>query len=128
MLRSPLVANGLVIKWEMEQMLNFDRLCELEPRLRDLELRAKASPLLDNPRFCANEFWMNHKRDGIGQQLKLLVGWDSENRLPELRTTEAYDVAVYHLYELLPACRNCDCLRMPDGVEQEIMDALAGRS
>ena len=89
-------------KAEMER---FDALCEKEPRLRALYLRAKA--VRDDGKaksFCANNLWVNE----LKPVLLDLVGWDVHS--PELRTPEVYDLAYDTIYEALPNCRRCMCM------------------
>ncbi len=87
-----------------KRMERFGLLCEKEPRLRGLYAQARA--IRDDrhtPSFCANNVWVN----ALKPQLLELVGWEARN--PDLRTSEAYDLAYEMVYEALPDCRNCLC-------------------
>jgi hypothetical protein len=101
--------------------LDFDQLARLEPRLRDLEARAKSYHRDKNPNFCGNAVWYGYSgfRPGLKEVLCGLVGYEAD-RPGVLETEEAYDVAYDHLFELLPDCRGrCAC--------SVIMEALVGR-
>lgn len=92
---------GLKLKWS--------QLVKWEPRLKELQRDIKA--VKDDPTrpaFCANLVW--YKAGGFKVRLCHLVGWDAEGSEPLLHTPEAYDLAYDRLYELLPPCRNCNCL------------------
>jgi hypothetical protein len=85
----------------------FEVLCEKEPYLATLLAQARAvHDDTSKPSFCANHVWV----DVLKPQLLELVGWEARN--PELRTSEAYDLAYDVIYEALPACRNCGCYGM----------------
>jgi hypothetical protein len=61
--------------------------------------------------ICANDRWYGYrewKDRGLRDGVISLVGWFSKR--PELKTTEAYDIAYQHIYRLLPNCRNCSCI------------------
>ena len=53
------------------------------------------------PSFCANDVW--YRPGSFKSRLVRLAGWWAEK--PELRTSEAYDVAYDELYQQLPDCR-----------------------
>jgi hypothetical protein len=97
-----------------DTQLDFVSLCIAEPRLLELEARARA--IKDDGqtrRFCANHRWhgcigCDVCYGGLEQALTRLVGWGAET--PELRSEATYDVAYDHLIRLLPPCRNCMCL------------------
>jgi len=55
-------------------------------------------------RYCASRFWHGYAGTGFKDRLLELVGWETDR--PTLRSSEAYDVAYDHLYELLPDCRH----------------------
>jgi hypothetical protein len=59
--------------------------------------------------FCANDWWYDCFKPWLVKQ----VGFGADQ--PELRTTEVYDVAYDALYEQLPDCRNCRCIRIDPG-------------
>ncbi len=90
--------------------LDFAGLCELEPRLRDLEKEARS--IEDDGRrvfFCSNYVWMPLNGD-----LRALVG---VARLPQpgddadgpLYDSRSYELAFEALSPLLPPCRGCGC-------------------
>jgi hypothetical protein len=84
----------------------FRELCRREPRLATLERDVQAVKDTGGPWFCANDHWYG----SFKPRLVRLVGFGADE--PELRTTEAYDVAYGALYEQLPDCRNCRCVRI----------------
>jgi len=87
----------------MKSNMTFDKLCEIEPRLRHLEMEAKSIQAGDD--FCANEVW--YESGGIKSQLRKLVGnegCDSQN--PSLRSSEAYSLVYQYLWAILPNCRH----------------------
>jgi hypothetical protein len=93
--------------------LTWAELATLEPALAQLEreIRAWARTPLGRD-FCANARWYGYGRfKGMGYRARVvaLVGWGSRHPDPRLRTSDAYDTAYRHLYELLPDCRECAC-------------------
>jgi len=108
-------------------MITWDELVEAEPKLAELEteilaiaeldrlaresgqaVRAGSAVLIAPDCFCANStFFGDAGWEGFDRRLDRLVGWDARNKA--LRTVEAYDTAFWHLYDLLPDCRNCGC-------------------
>ena len=92
----------------MKSNITFDQLCEIEPRLRLLEMEAKSIQAGDD--FCANEVW--YRPGGIKSRIVVLVGLEgccSKN--DTLCSSEAYDVVYQHLWAILPDCRHRgDCL------------------
>ncbi len=97
----------------MDQNLDFDALCELEPALRELETDVRA--VRDDGSgsfFCSNFIWL--PLDG---RLKQLVG-TGRRRFhamlgePEvLHHSRAYETAYLHLSPMMPKCRACGCVR-----------------
>ncbi|WP_417736292.1 hypothetical protein [Rosistilla oblonga] len=89
--------------------MTFEELCEIEPRLTELERKAKAAELVKYDRqFCANAYWA----DAIKPALTSLVGWDLVGEADDrLKTMEAYNLTYDHLYSLLPNCNQCGCVR-----------------
>ena len=87
---------------------SFEELCNRVPELVELEARTRA--VRDDGSasfFCANNTWF-----AIRRRLDELVGvW----RLPGgpaddvLGGSAAHEVALAHLYPLLPPCRACGC-------------------
>ncbi len=113
-----------------QQRSEFDRLCQLEPRLSDLFDRARSlyeqatrttspRPWLSLEKFVGREWYRTaalprrplagkhdaHDAtggDGVKQQMCKLVGWGApEDADPTLKTSEAYDVAYAILYNQL---------------------------
>ena len=127
----PLTDNDIV---PVRAFMSFDDLVQLEPRLAELEARIKAHAKANHrkDRYCANAHWLHipdfrrgRKRSivepsdsklsvwenpdwGFKRQLSALVGFDAQKKA--LRSSEAYDIAYEHLYELLPSCRHCSCI------------------
>ena len=90
----------------MTKRLTFKQLAKLDPRLMDLYNEAIETKDPGGPSFCANYVW--YKPGGLKERLTDLVGWGAET--PELRSTEAYDLAYLTIYDALPNCRNCNCM------------------
>ena len=87
----------------MKSNITFEQLCELEPRLRELEMETKAIQVGRD--FCASEVW--YKPGGIKSHLRKLVGYEgchSKNQM--LCSDEAYHVVYQHLWAILPNCRH----------------------
>ena len=106
-------------------MITFDELCEMEPSLCRVDRAMKG--IKDDGKeasFCANIIWY----ELVKPRIRALVGWKVEEKrggiwnladgtvegqedTPHaLRSTEAYALVYHHLYEQLPACRNCMCM------------------
>ena len=92
--------------------ITFGQLCELEPRLPDLERQAQelADPQ-DTDWFCSNFAWLP-----LNAQLKALIGVARPGvesaEMSDLRySSRSYEVAYLHLSAFLPPCRNCGCVR-----------------
>ena len=89
---------------------DFDELCRLEPRLRELEEEVRA--VRDDGRqsfFCSNFSWLplnGRLRDLLGVARRPRPGDAPE---PRLYDSCAYERAFQHLSRLLPACRGCGC-------------------
>ena len=108
-------ASGKRIKPDLKR---FRELAKREPGL--LGLLQKARSIKDDktdPSFCANRIWYGFW--GLKAQLCKLVGWEASN--PELRTTDAYNVAYETVSDALPYCRNCSCYWPFDTYEQRKM-------
>lgn len=90
----------------------FMQLAKAEPRLNqilDYVDRTKQESR-GKEHVCANALWFgwdDHR--SILNWMRRLVGWDAHGSAPELRTTEAHDIAKEYLYSRLPACRKCRC-------------------
>jgi hypothetical protein len=93
-----------------DQYPSWEQLIELEPRLdelrKEIELIEDDDPSPDTF-FCANGTW---KQLFLWRFLDL-VGWSRKSGDPRLRTSAAYGLAHFKLYNLLPGCRNCLCMR-----------------
>lgn len=90
--------------------LTWGALCQLEPRLLELEKRCRSYKRKRGEPFCANAVWYGHgKHTGIKPVLVQLVGWGAKSAPAPLPTEEAYDLAYEYLYALLPDCRDCLC-------------------
>jgi hypothetical protein len=91
--------------WSGNRAAAFQELCLLEPGLAQLEREIRALPDAGKY-FCANEHW--YPPGTFRSRLLRLAGWNAVR--PELRTSEAYDLAYDYLYALLPDCPECACL------------------
>ena len=88
-------------------------LAEIEPELLIIEANLKA--IKDNKRnksFCANAIWFGYPGHSPSYKMWMhrLVGSYVRKDNPRLITSEAYDCAYHHLYDILPDCRNCACI------------------
>jgi hypothetical protein len=102
------------------QKAKFDRLCELEPRLRQLYDEAKAVNWME-PIPCANTWWYGYGVGDSGRfsdvvnsprnRLDLLVGYHVEKvgGPAELSTREAHNLALHVIYRALPDCDERCC-------------------
>jgi hypothetical protein len=83
----------------VQQIVTFEQLVKIEPRLKDLQSQAEQ---IDgsNPDFCANEVWYR----ALKPILLNLVGWEAAH--PLLKSKEAYDCAYQRIYERLPNCKH----------------------
>ncbi len=89
----------------------FDRLCQLEPRLSALLDRARTlyeqaptgpRPWLRLDKFVKHQWYGHGDQGGLKQSMCKLVGWGApEDADPTLKTSEAYDVAYAILYNQL---------------------------
>jgi hypothetical protein len=87
----------------IQKSITFDELCELEPRLRDLEM--EIGLMKTGNKFCALEVW--YKPRGLKSQLCQLVGNISCHKNDAiLGSSEAYSVVYQHLWSLVPDCRH----------------------
>jgi hypothetical protein len=95
--------------------VTWDDLVIMEPELLSLE-RDITTFSKENKRkrsFCANWVWYRSVEEGgmgFRERLFPLVGWEARvvNRI--LNSQTAWDIAYHHLYNLLPNCRNCQCM------------------
>jgi hypothetical protein len=86
--------------------VTWQQLVRREPRLGEL-LRQARAVRAKGKHFCANAVWYAQFKP----RLCRLVGWARRDE-PILGTMEAYDVAHETVYEALPGCRDCLCLRL----------------
>jgi Meiotically Up-regulated Gene 113 (MUG113) protein len=90
----------------------------LEPRL--IEVFVRAASVVDDgsaPYFCANEtfFGYGDARASIKHAIVELVGWSAPwSSHSDLKTEAAYDTVYERIYEALPDCRDCGCVRLSD--------------
>jgi len=95
----------------MDRAPSFDELCELAPKLREVEASARAVSDDGGDFFCANNAWFRIKR-ALSQTLGV---WrrPAEGEAPDvaarLGESEAFETAFRALYPLLPPCRSCGC-------------------
>lgn len=102
----------------MSKKLTWGKLTKLEPELIMLETMIKReAPTRDDEGeryFCANNVWYEKYKP----ILLRLIGKYREDKLkyndPYLKTSNAYDTAYTHLYNLLPDCCNCSCISTED--------------
>jgi hypothetical protein len=94
--------------------LSWERIVEIEPRLRAVEREIMIIAHSDSasPRwkpFCANAIWYGYLDPSFSfkKRVHRYTGWYAEK--PELRSQAAYRLAYEHLYNLLPDCRGCMC-------------------
>jgi hypothetical protein len=93
--------------------MTFDELVMQEPELRRLEEVAfgYAHEFRAHVPRCRNWLWYGPGPDGTGIRERLLFLAGNVARNPALRTHEAWHVASWHPYEILPECRQCACPR-----------------
>jgi hypothetical protein len=80
--------------------VTFDEMKQLEPELGRLERHIEQIGRKRGKPFCANGLWYFYFKPAMCQ----LVGYEARRK--ELQSSEAYDVALHHLYYLLPDCRH----------------------
>lgn len=92
------------------EAIDFEALCRLEPRLRELEEEVGAVRDGGGSFFCSNFVWLPLDGD-----LRALVGVARRGADPSggavLREGSSYEVAYRHLSSLMPPCRDCGCRR-----------------
>jgi hypothetical protein len=104
----------------MDAPLDFERLCELEPRLRDVAAAAHA--ITDDREldfFCANHRWLPlavRLRDYVGAMRR---GERAGDETDVLFRYEAYLCAYLELCDLMPPCRDCGCRRFEETRRRE---------
>ncbi len=106
----------------------WEKLVSEEPELLELEKRARARRRLDSlkrrilaigepvpeavlewaEKTCTLNEWYAITSEGGDTEARVerLVGWFARN--PKLRSSEAYDCALEHLWRILPKCRHDD--------------------
>jgi hypothetical protein len=89
--------------------VTWNDLVRTDPRLAGLLIEVRQLGATA-PRFCGVSAWYGYgSRDGgVKARLYRLAGFGSNK--PELRTREAYEVALETLYAALPPCRGCACV------------------
>jgi hypothetical protein len=89
--------------------LSWERIVEIESRLKAAERDIKAVADKGGRSFCANAIWYGYLDPGFSFKARVnrYTGWHAE--APELRSMAAYDMAYDYLYDLLPGCRACLC-------------------
>ena len=78
----------------MTERIKFTRLCEIEPRLKDLYDEVKKDKAWRDKRDW--NVWRDYK-----SQIENLVGWESSSTDSLLISPEAYDVAYQTIYKKL---------------------------
>jgi len=78
----------------MTERIKFTRLCEIEPRLKDLYDEVKKDKAWRDKRDW--NVWRDYK-----SQIENLVGWESSSTDSVLISPEAYDVAYQTIYKKL---------------------------
>lgn len=107
----------------MESLPDYETLAALEPRIKDLERRARA--VKDDGSgafFCSNYLWLpmyTELRDLIGAQRKRV---DGESKQGILYDSYAFEQVYIELSRLLPPCRDCGCRKF-----QQLMEASGQR-
>lgn len=97
-----------------ERRAEFRDLVRIEPALKAMADDAKAFKKASRmqQRVCANSRWygtFEWKNQGLKARLCKLVGWESDNQI--LRNDHAYSVAYQAIKAMLPACKNCLCIK-----------------
>ena len=110
----------------MDSEPSFEELVALEPRLAELEARARA--VRDDGRselFCSNHAWLP-----VNAELRNLVGVARQGGLrtrggdPRLWSSQAYSLCYERLSRSLPACRACGCTRFEEQRVKELADGV----
>ena len=78
----------------MTERIKFTRLCEIEPKLKDLYDEVKKDKAWRDKRDW--NVWRDYK-----SQIENLVGWESSSTDSVLISPEAYDVAYQTIYKKL---------------------------
>ena len=99
-------------------MMTFQDLVDLEPKLQILWTDFRSADVNRRWRkdFCANELYYEYKPSMVA-----LIGWNRgkakgfyqptpSDDETTLKSREAYDVVVSHLWDTLSSCRECNCI------------------
>lgn len=105
-----------------------------QPALAEIEREIRSIDATNDPAFCANFRWYGYRKNpSFKQDMMELVGKWAITSDPDLKSSEAYDVAYQHLYNLLPDCRhegmcgpNTSAPQGHDAGTQEIHDRKIG--
>ncbi|HED66284.1 MAG TPA: hypothetical protein ENJ09_12105 [Planctomycetes bacterium] len=94
----------------MDPASRFSQLCELEPRLCEVEAEARAAED-DGTRsfYCSNFVWLPlymRLRDLVGTYRKAAPGEKSDGVLFD---SASFEASFLHLSPMIPPCRNCGC-------------------
>jgi hypothetical protein len=109
--------------------MNWEEMCKLDDRLTAILQEAgayrvlsedgkpirtfsaeRAAKLRKDPNFCRVQLWrgLPGKRGDVGllDQLQQVVGWGAQH--PELRNSDAYDIAYHRVFNAEPLCQHDD--------------------
>lgn len=86
----------------------WEDLVKREPRLGALLREARAVTPPREPNWDVDRVWYMQ----LKPRLLELVGWFAKSDDPVLHTCDAYDVAYHRIYDALPDCRACGCMRL----------------
>ena len=92
---------------------DFEDMCELEPRLRQLERLVDRYTDPGTDFFCAKQAWAISFKPMFGT----MAGVGARN--PEMREIHLFNAAKDHLMALMPKCRGCGCA---PAVSSDILD------
>ena len=101
----------------VSDVLDFEALTELEPRLLQLdsEVRSHADPGTGTF-YCSNFVWLP-----LNAKLRALIGVARQEPGEEaLLDSRNYERAYEHLSRQLPPCRNCGCRRFQPLRDQQL--------
>jgi hypothetical protein len=89
--------------------MDWEDMVKVEPALTRLLKEVVAADHHDTRVFCGVTAWHGSGgRPGFKMRMYHTVGFGSSN--VQLRTREAYEVALEKLYNALPPCRGCACV------------------
>ncbi len=99
----------------MSERLTWENMVAIEPKLARMEAEIKRVKRVPGKPFCANAVWYGwHGHPGFKARFVALVGWYGPHA--ELASPGTYSFAYRHLYELLPDCWGCSCIRAEDAI------------